>query len=60
MIELIHDELTRVCRLVELADDPFLLYLLDIAIIEVGARADHQSLQTLDPSPPRLGRASLN
>ena len=54
MFELIQIELTRVRRMVELADDPFLLYLLDIALIELSARAGHQSLETLDPPAPRL------
>ncbi len=49
MFELIQIELTRVRRMVELADDAFLLYLVDIAIVEAKARADTLSLQMLDP-----------
>lgn len=51
MFEKIQIELTKVRRMVELVDDPFLLYLIDIAILEVKARADKLSLQTLDPWP---------
>ena len=53
MFELIQIELTRVRRMVELADDPFLLYLVDIVIVEARARADRLSLQALDPPPPQ-------
>jgi hypothetical protein len=53
MFELIQIDLTRVRRMVELADDPFLLYLVDILTVEVKARADRLSLQTLDPPPPQ-------
>lgn len=51
MFEQIQIELTRVRRMVELVDDPFLLYLVDILIVEVKARADKLSLQALDPPP---------
>ena len=39
MFELIEIELTRVRRMAEQADDGFLLYLIDIAIIEANAKA---------------------
>ncbi len=39
MFELIEIELTRVRRMAEHADDRFLLYLIDIAIIEANAKA---------------------
>ena len=39
MIDLIEMELTRVRRMAEKADDGFLLYLLDMAIIEAHAQA---------------------
>ena len=45
--------------MVELADDPFLLYLIDIAILEVKARADKLSLQTLDPPAVAAGRPRI-
>ncbi len=53
MFEMIRIELTRVRRMVELADDAFLLYLVDIAIVEAKARADSLSLQALDPPTPQ-------
>jgi hypothetical protein len=39
MLDLIEIELTRVRRMAEHADDGFLLYLLDMAILEANSRA---------------------
>jgi hypothetical protein len=39
MLDLIETELTRVRRMAERADDDFLLYLVDMAIIEANSRA---------------------
>ena len=39
MLDLIEIELTRVRRMAEHADDGFLLYLLDMAILEANRRA---------------------
>jgi hypothetical protein len=39
MLDLIEIELTRVRRMAEHADDGFLLYLLDMAILEASRRA---------------------
>lgn len=39
MLDLIQIELTRVRRMAEHADDGFLLYLLDMAILEANRRA---------------------
>jgi len=39
MFDLIEIELTRVRRMAEQTDDGFLLYLIDIAIIEANAKA---------------------
>ena len=39
MLDLIEIELTRVRRMAEQADDKFLLYLIDIAIMEANRRA---------------------
>jgi hypothetical protein len=51
MFELIEIELTRVRRMAEGADDAFLLYLIDIAIIEANAKArsTKNSLETIIP-----------
>lgn len=51
MFELIEIELTRVRRMAEQADDGFLLYLIDIAIIEANAKARsmQNSLETIVP-----------
>ena len=52
MFDLIEIELTRVRRMAEQTDDGFLLYLIDIAIIEANAKArSHKvSLETMIPS----------
>ena len=39
MLDLIETELTRVRRMAEQAEDSFLLYLIDMAIIQANARA---------------------
>ncbi len=50
MLDLIEIELTRVRRMAEQADDGFLLYLIDMAIIQADARARaRNSLETLIP-----------
>ena len=50
MLDLIEIELTRVRRMAEQADDGFLLYLIDMAIIQANARARaRNSLETLIP-----------
>ncbi len=51
MFELIEIELTRVRKMAELADDGFLLYLIDIAIIEANAKARsmQSSIETIVP-----------
>ncbi len=56
MFDLIEIELTRVRRMAEQTDDAFLLYLIDIAIIEANAKArsDKVGLETMIPRP--LGR----
>jgi hypothetical protein len=51
VFELIEIELTRVRRMAEQADDGFLLYLIDIAIIEANAKARsaQSSIETIVP-----------
>ena len=51
MFELIEIELTRVRKMAEQADDGFLLYLIDIAIIEANAKARsmQSSIETIVP-----------
>ena len=41
-------ELSRVRRMAELTDEPFLLYLIDVAIIEADALSVNESLEALD------------
>jgi hypothetical protein len=60
MFELLEIELTRVRKMAEQAGDAFLLYLIDIAIIEAHAQArtTAESPETaLAPSPVDLGFA---
>ena len=49
MLDLIEMDLTRVRRMAEQTDDGFLLYLIDMAILEANAkaRACNDSLETL-------------
>ena len=49
MFDLIEIELTRVRRMAEQTDDAFLLYLIDIAIIEANAKArsNRDALETV-------------
>jgi hypothetical protein len=49
MFDLIEIELTRVRRMAEQTDDTFLLYLIDIAIIEANAKArsNQDALETV-------------
>jgi hypothetical protein len=49
MFDLIEIELTRVRRMAEQTDDTFLLYLIDIAIIEANAKArsNQEALETV-------------
>jgi len=49
MLHLIEIDLTRVRRMAEQTDDGFLLYLIDMAILEANAkaRASNDSLETL-------------
>jgi hypothetical protein len=51
MFDLIEIELTRVRKMAERADDGFLLYLIDIAIIEANAKARsmQSSIETIIP-----------
>jgi len=51
MLELIEIELTRVRRMPDQADDGFLVYLIDMAIIEANAKARSRDngLETLIP-----------
>jgi hypothetical protein len=51
VFELIEIELTRVRKMAEQADDGFLLYLIDIAIIEANAKARsmQSSIETIVP-----------
>jgi hypothetical protein len=64
MLDLIEIELTRVRRMAEHADDGFLLYLLDMAILEANSRArskgegrviadNAESLESDDSAPTR-------
>ena len=55
MLDLIEIELTRVRKMAEHADDEFLLYLIDIAIIEANtkARLRREADETADPSDRR-------
>lgn len=57
MFELIEIELTRVRRMAEQTDDGFLLYLIDIAIIEANAKARSHAdrLETVERPPLRRG-----
>ncbi len=48
MYDLVRSKLTKVRRIVEQADDPFLLYLIDIAIIEAEVLSANGNLRTLD------------
>ena len=59
MFELIQVELTRVRRMVELADEAFLLYLIDIVIIEAKARSSDCSLQALTMWSAERGEQGL-
>jgi len=49
MFDLIEIELTRVRRMAEQTDDAFLIYLIDIAIIEANAKArsNRDALETV-------------
>jgi len=49
MFDLIEIELTRVRRMAEQTDDAFLIYLIDIAIIEANAKArsNRDTLETV-------------
>jgi hypothetical protein len=59
MFEAIEEELRRIRRMVELADESFLLYLIDIAIIEAQARADNLSLRLFEVEPEDCSRREL-
>jgi len=59
MYGLVRGELARVRRMIELTDDPFLLYLIDVAIIETDALSANESLETLDLLSPKRSDASL-
>lgn len=69
MLDLIEIELTRVRRMAEHADDDFLLYLLDMAILEAnrrarsidgsGASAESLRLDSLSNEPRRHLAAEL-
>jgi len=59
MYGLVRGELARVRRMIELTDDPFLLYLIDVAIIETDALSANESLETLDLISPKRSDASL-
>jgi hypothetical protein len=56
MLDLIEIELTRVRRMAEQAGDDFLLYLIDMAVIEAHARARsrRESSEATDPGPPNF------
>jgi hypothetical protein len=64
MLDLIEIELTRIRRMAEQTDDRFLLYLLDMAILEANRRArgiaeghgDAENAQVLDGGDGKLGR----
>jgi hypothetical protein len=64
MLDLIEIELTRVRRMAEQTDDRFLLYLLDMAILEANRRArsiaeghgDVENAQVMDSDDGGLGR----
>ncbi len=61
MFEVIETELARIRRMAELTDEAFLLYLIDIAIVEAKARSSHESLATLEAWSAGLGeRRSLH
>ncbi len=50
MLDIIEIELTRVRRMAEQADDSFLLYLIDMAVIQANARArSRNSVEKLIP-----------
>jgi hypothetical protein len=57
MLDLIEIELTRVRKMAEHADDEFLLYLIDIAIIEANtkARLRREADETADSIRPTPG-----
>lgn len=54
MFELIEIELTRVRKMAEQTDDGFLLYLIDIAIIEANAKArlNNGGIDSMKQRPP--------
>ena len=49
----VQNELIRVRRLAELSDEPLLVYLIDMAVIQASARARNRdaTLQSLLPEP---------
>jgi len=49
--ELIETELTRARAMAVRADAPFLVYLIEMAMIEARAKAQKNSLETLDIEP---------
>ena len=63
MFELVEIELTRVRRMAEQAGDGFLLYLLDMAIIEANAKARASNENVATPvarlHPPSAGAVRL-
>ena len=56
MLDLIEIELTRIRRMAEHADDGFLLYLLDMAILEANRRSRSRS-EGRDSSAGRVSSA---
>ncbi len=61
MLDLIEIELTRVRRMAEQAGDEFLLYLIDMAVIEAHARARsrRQSSEAIQLGTPDCGDLRL-
>ena len=55
----VRSDLVRIRKMVELADNPYLLYLIDVAIIETDALSANESLETLDLISPKRSDASL-
>lgn len=55
----VRNGLVRVRKMVELTDNPFLLYLIDVAIIQAEALAANESLFTLDLGSEEQGGWSL-
>jgi hypothetical protein len=56
MLELIEVELTRTRGLAKQANESFLVYLIDVAIIEAKARCSNNSLEALIPRSLELNQ----